>query len=71
MTITIINIIVLIIAVYFGAGLLFSVYFFFAGAKQIDAGIKSSKWIVRLILIPGAIATWPFLVVKLFKTSKS
>ncbi len=65
-----INTLLLIIAIYFGIGILFSIYFFFAGAKQMDTGIKESRWFVKLILIPGAIATWPLLLTKLLKTLK-
>jgi len=69
--ITIINVFLYILAIYFIIGILFGIYFFIDGAKRIDSGIKESKWIVRLILIPGVIATWPFLLNKLFKVLKS
>ena len=60
-----------VILIYFVVGLLFGIYFFFKGAAQIDPLILESKWTVRLLLVPGAIATWPFLIPKLLKTKSS
>ncbi|NAS31317.1 hypothetical protein GTQ40_10070 [Flavobacteriaceae bacterium R38] len=68
--ITVINSILTILGIYFGIGLLFGIYFFLAGARKIDPIINDSKWTVRLLLVPGAVATWPFLISKLFKTEK-
>ena len=71
MTTTTIKIIPIVIAAYFAIGLVFSIYFFLSGAKRLDKGIKASPWTTRLILIPGAIAMWIFLIPKLFKNSNS
>lgn len=48
-------------------GLFFGLYFVFVGATKIDPFLKDSKKIVRVLLLPGVIATWPFLLRKLFK----
>ena len=53
------------IIIYFVVGLCFGVYFFLKGAGKIDSLIKESKWTVRLLLLPGAIVTWPLLLSKL------
>lgn len=50
-----------IILLYLGTGFIFSLYFFLKGAAKIDPLIAESKWTVKLLLIPGAIATWPIL----------
>ncbi|CAM1344158.1 hypothetical protein TAMYLO_480011 [Tenacibaculum amylolyticum] len=55
------------LALYFGIGFLFGLYFIFKAAPKIDPLISHSKKSVRLLLFPGAIAMWPFLVLKLFK----
>lgn len=53
---------------YFGLGLLFGLYFIFLGASKVDPLMADSKKKVRLLLLPGVIATWPFLIGKLFKS---
>ncbi len=68
--ITAINIFMMVLAGYFGIGLLFAIYFIAQGAAKIDPLIKDSKFSVRLLLAPGAIATWPFLLGKLLKSKK-
>ena len=55
-----------IMAAYSIMGLLFGVYFFFAGAKKMDPAIAESKWTVRLLLLPGAIGLWILLLPKVF-----
>ena len=57
-----------ILGTYFTIGLLFGIYFLFKGATKIDPLLADSKKKVRLLLFPGAIATWPFLISKAFKS---
>jgi len=57
-----------ILALYFGMGLLFGLYFMLLGATKIDSIMTDSKKKVRLLLFPGVVATWPFLLGKLFKS---
>lgn len=57
-----------VIIIYFLIGILFSLYFFIRGAAKIDPIIKDSKWTVRLLLLFGAMATWPLLIKKSFKS---
>jgi len=63
-----INIFLSILGVYFLVGFLFGLYFLFKGATKIDPLMHDTKKKVRILLFPGVIATWPFLIVKLFKT---
>lgn len=56
-----------ILGTYFGIGALFSIYFVIDGASRLDPLIKESKFTIRLLLAPGALATWPFLLLKLIK----
>jgi len=60
-------ILIIIFGVYVLIGFLFGLYFIFKGAKQIDPLIAESKFSVRLLLFPGTIAAWPFLITKIFK----
>ncbi len=66
--ITTINIFLTLLGVYFAIGFLFGLYFLFIGAKKIDLLMTDTKKKVRFLLLPGVIATWPFLIAKLFKS---
>lgn len=68
---TVINIFLALVGSYFSIGLLFAIYFIIQGASKIDPIIADSKFKVRLLLAPGAIATWPFLVRKLVRSKKA
>ena len=68
---SIVSIIPVLILTYIGIGVLFSIYFFIKGAAQLDPLILDSKWTVKLLLVPGAIGLWPFLLVKLITSKKS
>jgi uncharacterized membrane protein len=64
----IINIFLAVLGVYFLIGLLFGLYFLFKGATKIDPLMQDTKKKVRVLLVPGVIATWPFLIGRLFKS---
>ena len=64
----IINIFLGILGIYFIVGLLFGLYFIFKGAAKVDPIMKDTKKSVRVLLFPGIIATWPFLIQRLFKS---
>ena len=57
-------IILIIVAVYLAAGLLFAIPFVIKGVTQIDESAIGSKWGFRLIIIPGVIVFWPVLLMK-------
>nr|WP_298791284.1 hypothetical protein [uncultured Allomuricauda sp.] len=65
---TVIMVFLIILVAYFSLGLLFGFYFIFLGASKVDPLMEDSKKKVRLLLLPGVIATWPFLIGKLFKS---
>lgn len=64
-----IQIFLTLLAAYFGLGLLFGLYFVILGATKVDSLMSDTKKKVRVLLFPGVVATWPFLIRKLF-TSK-
>ncbi|WP_411030299.1 hypothetical protein [Spongiimicrobium sp. 3-5] len=68
---TTIQIFLTFLTVYAILGVLFGIYFFFKGASQLDSLITESKWTVRLLLIPGAIALWPVLLSRLVSKLKT
>ncbi len=65
---SVINIFLAILGSYYAIGLLFGLYFLFKGAPKIDPLMADSKKKVRVLLFPGVVATWPFLISKLFKS---
>ncbi|SEB45475.1 hypothetical protein SAMN04489761_0817 [Tenacibaculum sp. MAR_2009_124] len=52
---------------YFFIGFIFGL-FFLIKASKIDPLLKDSRKVVRFLLLPGVVSTWPFLIRKLFKT---
>ena len=60
--------ILVIVAVYLFAGLVFAIPFVIKGVAKIDEGAHGSKWGFRIIIIPGTIVFWPFLLKKWMKS---
>ncbi len=56
------------LGIYFTMGTIFGLYFIFFGAVKIDPLLRDSKKGVRILLFPGVIVTWPFMMKKLFKS---
>ena len=65
---TIINIFLTLLAIYFAIGILYGLYFLFIGATKIDPLMTDTKKKVRLLLFLGVVVTWPFLIKKSFKS---
>ena len=59
-----VNIILIIVALYLAAGLVFAIPFVLRGVMRIDEGATGSKWGFRLIIIPGTMVFWPLLLRK-------
>lgn len=52
------------LALYSGLGALFAVPFVLAGVQRIDLAARGASWGFRLVILPGAIALWPLLLVR-------
>jgi len=63
----VVSIFLWILGLYFLIGFLFGIFFLFK-APKIDALMADTKKKVRFLLFPGVVATWPFLIEKLFKS---
>jgi hypothetical protein len=61
-------IILVTVAVYLFAGLVFAIPFVIKGVAKIDEGAHGSTWGFRIIIIPGVIMFWPFLLKKWMKS---
>lgn len=70
MTADAIDAIVSLILGYAVIGVLFAAYFMMLGARQMDPGHQESSVIARLTLIPGVVALWPFLLIRLLIGAK-
>ncbi len=62
-----VDIILVIVAVYLLAGLVFAIPFVIKGVTKIDEGAHGSKWGFRIIIFPGVIVFWPILLKKWMK----
>jgi hypothetical protein len=52
----------ILLGIYLLCGLLFAVPFAFFGAQRVDPHARHASWGFRLLIIPGAMALWPFLL---------
>ena len=66
----VINVILIVVAIYLAAGFVFSIPFVIKGVTQIDEGAVGSKWGFRLIIIPGSMVFWPLLLKRWMKAWK-
>ena len=66
-----VDIILIIVAVYLFAGLVFAIPFIIRGVTKIDEGAQGSKWGFRVIIIPGTMVFWPLLLKKWMSANKN
>jgi hypothetical protein len=59
---TMVSFILAIIAGYLAVGFLFTIPFLLKGVAKIDEGAHGASWGFRVIIIPGTIVFWPFLL---------
>ena len=50
--------------VYAGAGLVFGLWFALRGAQRVDPAAADGTWGFRVLIVPGAAALWPLLLVR-------
>jgi len=63
----IIQILLLLVTVYLFCGLIFAIPFIAKGISVVDEGAHGSSIGFRIIIIPGVIVFWPFLLKKWIK----
>ncbi len=69
LTMSLISIAIYIFYAYLLIGLGFAIWFVFSGVHRVDAGMRESTWKLRLLLLPGAMALWVFLLPKYLKSA--
>ena len=68
----VLEIILMIVAVYLLCGLLFAIPFIIKGVTAIDPdGAHGTKWAFRIIIIPGTMVFWPVLLKKWMAANKT
>jgi len=68
---TFILVLLSIAGIYLVAGFLFAIAFITKGVSKIDESAHGSSWGFKVIIIPGTIIFWPFLLSKWIKSYKS
>lgn len=61
------QIIVWLLASYALLGLLFAAYFVVSGVMRIDSSVQQSTVGFRVMIVPGVIALWPLLLLRLLR----
>lgn len=59
-----------VIAVYLLCGLVFAIAFIAKGLNIVDEGAHGSSTGFKIIIIPGVIALWPFLLMRWIRKAK-
>ena len=67
---TVLSALVYIFYGYVLAGLIFALWFVFRGVHKVDKGMEGASWKMRLLLLPGSIALWPYLWLKVRAADK-
>ena len=65
----IVDILLAAMACYLLLGLLFSIYFYLAGAAKLDDGTSGTPWDFKLIIFPGVVLFWSSLLFKIIRKS--
>jgi hypothetical protein len=55
------------LSIYAAFGLLFAPFFLMRGAARIDPSVQQSTWGFRWMIVPGVIALWPWLMLRLLR----
>jgi regulator of protease activity HflC (stomatin/prohibitin superfamily) len=66
----IVNISLIAIAIYLLCGLVFTIAFIVKGLAVVDEGAQGSSIGFKIIIIPGVIVLWPFLLIRWLKQAR-
>ena len=62
------NVILLAVATYIAIGVAFGLYFIFRGINRFDHAAAGAAISFRLLVLPGAVGLWPWLLIRLIRT---
>jgi hypothetical protein len=60
----VVNAILLVLLAYAGVGLLIAIAFVTRGVGVVDHAARGAPWPFRLLILPGAAALWPLILVR-------
>jgi hypothetical protein len=60
-----------VLAIYLGLGVTVAVPLVARGIGRIDPAAKTAPWTFRILVLPGAIALWPYLLRRFRKAGAS
>lgn len=66
-----ISILLAIFAIYLLLGVIFAILFLFRGITKVDPATKGSGFFFKLLIFPGLVFFWLFLLSKWIKTNRS
>ena len=58
------------VAVYAAAGLLFALVYLIFALRRVDPGAAESPLRVKILIVPGIVALWPFLLLQWLAASR-
>lgn len=61
------QVIVWLLTSYALLGLLFASYLVTRGVRRVDSSAQQSTWGFRVMIVPGVIALWPLLLLRLMR----
>ncbi len=56
-----------LLSIYVLVGIVFAPFFVLLGARRIDPSVKQSSWGFRFMIVPGVVALWPLLALRLVR----
>ena len=63
----VIDVLLLLLLIYGCVGVAFGIFFIFKGAQKLDPEVKNSPWHFRLMILPGSILLWSYLLIKMIR----
>jgi len=61
------NVILFALATYIAIGVAFGLYFIFKGINRFDAAAAGAGISFRMLMLPGAVGLWPWLLIRLLR----
>ena len=66
----VVNAILMIVGLYALIGLLVGLAFALRGVGRVDPAARDSPFVFRLVILPGCVGLWPFILLKWMKVGK-
>jgi hypothetical protein len=60
-----------LLGLYLAFGFLFAIYFAVSGVVKLDKAARGTSVFFRVLIVPGAMALWPYLLMQLVRGGES